>query len=278
MEGTNDLARLGGFRFCGVLLLIVVAGFQPKAPAAEAVGPAAEVVTAIIDDVADGTRHFDEPALYLLLDRLRAGGGPVDVEAGKPFRHADLIAGSAALRGTRVAVGGRFVESERVQLSNRRRHAEPVYVTLMAAQDTGDPLQVVTLLPPPALSSGTPVRASGYYFKYRRDESRSDAGIEGADDVLVPIVVARRLIVPGGARSAAKGERWGGELVVILVLVLGLIYYGVRRKARRSVRPGRDEGARSRAVSGEPAEHHRPIDLDAFGQGLKKDTNESPGE
>jgi len=200
------------------------------------------------------------------------------VEAGKPFSHADLIAGSAALRGTRVAVGGRFVESERVQLSNRRRYAEPVYVTLMVEHDTGDPLQVVTLLPPPAMASGTPVRANGYYFKYRRDELRSEAGIQGADDVFVPIVVARRLTVPGGARAAVKEKRSGAEPVVVLVLVLGLIYYGVRRTARRSVPRGRGEGARSRAVSGEPAEHHRPIDLDAFGQGPKKDANNPPGE
>lgn len=278
MEGTNNPDRCGGLHFCGVPLLILFSGFPIGARAAEVVEPSAEVVTAIIDDVADGTRHFDEPALYMLLNRLRSGAGSGDVEAGRLVTHAELIAGSDALRGTPVAVEGRFVEAEPVRLSDRRRYAEPVYGTLIAAHDTGDPVQVITLLPPPPMSSGTRVRATGYYFKYRRDESRGDAGDQDADEVLVPIVVARRLTVSGDSNLAAKGKPAGTEGAVILVLVLGLIYYGARRMARRSVQRGRGESARGRAVPREQAEHDRPIDLDAFGQSPKKDASEPSGE
>ncbi len=89
MERTNDPVCRCGLRFLGVPFIIVILGFQLGAPSAEVVGASAEAVTAIMDDVTDGTRHFDEPALYMLLDRLRSGS--VDVEAGKPFNHADLI-------------------------------------------------------------------------------------------------------------------------------------------------------------------------------------------
>lgn len=211
---------------------------------------------AILGDVTDGTRHFDEPAVYLLLEWVAAESIETAAVLPELVERHTLIDESTQRRGAPVLVRAVFVRSASIRLRNRVRFNGPVYGSILSNPTNGEPLQALTLDAPEGLRMGDRVEVAGYYLKYRRDSPAKGAG----DDVLVPIVVGRKLVRQ--ARANPPAGVGNTEQLVVVVVALAVIYYLVRRWANRNPRSPRQ---RKRGVTVTEC-HDPPVDLDALGQ------------
>ena len=234
----------------------------PAAPGTQPVVPQWSVLErAILDDVADGTDHFDEPALYVLLARVGTAPSPPG-QASSVVAWRDLVDDPGAHRGTWVTVDARFVESETRRLSNRMRHNQPVHFSLLVTEPGGDPIQAVTLEAPAGLRAGETVRVRGLFLKVRRGELRGGSATSAPAELSVPIVVARRL-TRGSTARVRSDEAWWTDPVVALVLALAVVYYLVRRKAARGrAAAAAPRRARRPQAGFDDEAYHRPVDLD----------------
>jgi len=230
-----------------------VAADAASAPVPLAAPPAART---ILGEVIDGTRSIDEPALWLLLDR--SSSAPLDTDFARPrsVSRQALIDNSSTRRGFAATVNGRFVSTAEITLSDPSRAGTSVHSSIIAVRPSGDPIQVVTLDGPVGLRRGDSATATGYYLKYRRDDS---ADARSDDEVLVPIVVARRLMRAGVAGRRVEGERRAG-LIAAGVVALAVVYFWLRRRV--GTRPVRRTAAlRTRSIDEAGA---LPVDFDAL--------------
>ena len=227
-----------------------------------AVSGAVEHDRAIFDDVVDGTRHFDEPAFYALLERVESTES--DPTTSRPARVSRqmLIDESPDRRGAPVLIRAVFVTSAPIRLLNRARFNRPVYGSILSNRADGEPLQALTLESPAGFHTGDRVEVAGYYLKFRRDEPAVPPRNGPAKDVLVPIVVARKLTRIRSTGPGTADTDWSRRIIMVVV-ALAVIYYLVRRWSNRPADRPIDRRGRPRERP-RPERRDPPVDLDAM--------------
>lgn len=222
---------------------------------------------AVLAGVRDRTKTIEGAGMYVLLEAARERSVRTLTAQSVAVRNAELLERPDDYRGRLVRVRATYVETREFQPANRRRYSKPIHSTLAVETDSLEPISIITVDAPGRLRQGVGVVLTGYFLKLRSDQAREPDPDTGDDELIVPVLVGRAVVVePRPIGEFDVGLR-SSLMLVAGVVVLAVFWFRLRARANRRWREERAKRPRDRRPTTRDDSDElpdSPIDLDAL--------------